>query len=92
MAARAAIDLQADKLIVLTTPESQPLALPLWLPLSDAEAMLRGMAPAGAGAEQLDDDLQRGEEAGCGRAVGVPWHLWAAAGTQPARARLPTLW
>ena len=60
MAARAAIDLAADKLIVVTTPESQPLELPLWLPLSDAEALLRSMAPSMDQAGQLDDDLQRG--------------------------------
>lgn len=60
MAARAAIDLRADKLIVMTTPASQPLRLPLWLPLSDAEAMLRRMAPEDAPAALLDDDLQRG--------------------------------
>jgi hypothetical protein len=60
VAARAAIDLAADKLIVVTTPESQPLELPLWLPLSDAEALLRSMAPSLDQAGQLDDDLQRG--------------------------------
>ena len=60
VAARAAIDLAADKLIVVTTPESQPLELPLWLPLSDAEALLRSMAPSMDQAGQLDDDLQRG--------------------------------
>lgn len=64
MAARAAIDLKADKLIVMTTPDSQPLHLPLWLPLSDAEAMLRRMAPEGEHAGLLDDDLQRGGWAG----------------------------
>lgn len=60
VAARAAIDLKADKLIVMTTPDSQPLHLPLWLPLSDAEAMLRRMAPEGDHAGLLDSDLQRG--------------------------------
>lgn len=64
VAARAAIDLGADKLIVLTTPDSQPLALPLWLPLSDAESMLRGMVPADTRA--LDDDLARGGCGACG--------------------------
>lgn len=72
VAARAAIDLRADKLIVLTTPESQPLDLPLWLPLSDAEALLRGMAPAGA--EQLEDDLQRGECGAAGARGGAALH------------------
>lgn len=64
MAARAAIDLAADKLIVMTTQESQPLDLPLWLPLSDAEAMLLRMAPPGQHGEMemLEDDLQRGEQ------------------------------
>lgn len=60
MAARAAIDLNADKLIVMTTPDSQPMDLPLWLPLSDAEALLRRMAPDGEQAEALNGDLQRG--------------------------------
>lgn len=64
VAARAAIDLKADKLIVMTTPDSQPLHLPLWLPLSDAEAMLRRMAPEGEHAGLLDDDLQRGYASG----------------------------
>ncbi|EFN52161.1 hypothetical protein CHLNCDRAFT_7287, partial [Chlorella variabilis] len=61
VAARAAIDLAADKLIVMTTQESQPLDLPLWLPLSDAEAMLLRMAPPGQHGEMemLEDDLQR---------------------------------
>ncbi|KAL4423548.1 hypothetical protein ABPG77_006571 [Micractinium sp. CCAP 211/92] len=64
VAARAAIDLHADKLIVMTTPESQPLDLPLWLPLSDAEALLRRMAPDGEQAEALNDDLTRGYSSG----------------------------
>ena len=69
VATRAAIDLAADKLILLTTTESQPLVLPLWLPLSDAEAMLRRMAPAGQHGQMkvLEDDLQRGAAAAvCG--------------------------
>ena len=76
MAARAAIDLAADKLIVLTMPPPNSSSssssssdgspqlqgatepLPLWMPLSEAEALLRSMAPTVAQAEQLGGDLQ----------------------------------
>ena len=30
----------ADKLICMTVPETQPIALPLWTPLADAERVL----------------------------------------------------
>ncbi|KAK9836948.1 hypothetical protein WJX81_002033 [Elliptochloris bilobata] len=40
IAVRAAIDLAADKLFCLTVPESQPFSLPVWVPVSDAEALL----------------------------------------------------
>lgn len=40
VATRAAIDLDADKLLVMTTPVTLPLPLPQWLPLSDAERLL----------------------------------------------------
>lgn len=72
VAARAAIDLAADKLILMTTPDSQPLQLPLWLPLSDAEALLAGMAPSGPEAEELGDDLQRGYSTSSGSGSNSP--------------------
>jgi len=40
IAVRAAVDLGADKLFCLTVPESQPFALPAWVPVGDAEALL----------------------------------------------------
>jgi hypothetical protein len=40
VATRAAIDMAADKLICMTVPETQPIALPLWTPLADAERVL----------------------------------------------------
>jgi len=83
VAARAAIDLKADKLIVMTTPDSQPLHLPLWLPLSDAEAMLRRMAPEGDHAGLLDSDLQRGGRGACA----LKKSLWGAC----ARGQLASL-
>ena len=43
VATRAAIDLGADKLICMTLPETQPIALPLWTPLSDAERVLSAL-------------------------------------------------
>ena len=49
VAVRAAVDLGADKLIVLTLPEAQPLDLPQWLPLRDAEEVLAGMVAAAGG-------------------------------------------
>eukprot|EP00887_Chlorella_sp_A99_P006828 scaffold2.g6828.t1 len=56
VATRAAMDLQArsaaasaDKLIIMTLPSNQPLSLPHWLPLSEAQALLRDVAAARAG-------------------------------------------
>ena len=43
MATRAAIDMAADKLICMTVPETQPITLPLWTPLADAERVLLGL-------------------------------------------------
>ncbi len=43
MATRAAIDMAADKLICMTVPETQPIALPLWTPLADAERVLSSL-------------------------------------------------
>lgn len=50
---------QADKLILLTTPETQPTDLPQWLPLSGAEQLLRSLA-ATTSVESLDEELQQG--------------------------------
>jgi acetylglutamate kinase len=44
VATRAAIDLQADKLVCLTLPSTQPLKLPLWAPLSAVEELLCSVA------------------------------------------------
>lgn len=44
VAVRAAVDLKADKLIIATLPEAQPLNLPAWLPLQDAEKLLQELA------------------------------------------------
>ncbi len=44
VACRAAIDLEADKLLCMTLPATCPLTLPQWLPLSDAERMLLRLA------------------------------------------------
>ncbi|GAB4815046.1 hypothetical protein N2152v2_002092 [Parachlorella kessleri] len=60
VATRAAVDLQADKLILLTLPETQPLDLPQWLPLSDAERLLKSMASTPTQAGCLDDELHAG--------------------------------
>ena len=43
VATQAAIDLQADKLFCLTTPDLQPFDLPHWLPISDAERLLTSL-------------------------------------------------
>jgi len=43
VATRAAIDMAADKLICMTVPETQPIALPLWTPLADAERVLSSL-------------------------------------------------
>lgn len=43
VACRAAIDLEADKLLCMTLPSTCPMVLPQWLPLSDAERMLLQM-------------------------------------------------
>ena len=43
VATRAAIDIAADKLICMTVPETQPIALPLWTPLADAERVLSSL-------------------------------------------------
>jgi len=59
VAVRAAVDLNADKLILATLPEVQSLELPQWLALKDAEKVLQQMAEAlheerGGGSEQVD--------------------------------------
>lgn len=46
VAVRAAVDLGADKLIVMTGPEAQSLDLPAWLSLTQAERILTDMAVA----------------------------------------------
>jgi amino-acid N-acetyltransferase len=46
VAARAAVDLHADKLIVMSTPETMPHCEHAWLTLSDAEKVLQDMASA----------------------------------------------
>ena len=33
----------ADKLICMTVPQTQPIALPLWTPLADAERVLSSL-------------------------------------------------
>lgn len=43
VATRAAIDLGADKLFCMTTAATQPFRLPLWTPLTDAEALLNSL-------------------------------------------------
>lgn len=43
VATRAAIDMGADKLICMTLYETQPIPLPLWTPLSDAERVLSAL-------------------------------------------------
>jgi amino-acid N-acetyltransferase len=53
VAVRAAVDLGADKLILMTLPEAQPLDLPAWLPLQDAEGLLATMVE-GAAASTTD--------------------------------------
>jgi amino-acid N-acetyltransferase len=63
VAVRAAVDLGADKLILMTLPEAQPLDLPAWLPLQDAEGLLATMAE-GAAARNTDDN-------GSGRSSGM---------------------
>ncbi|KAL4539039.1 hypothetical protein Ndes2437A_g02018 [Nannochloris sp. 'desiccata'] len=50
VAIRAAVDLGADKLILMTLPEAQPLSLPAWLPLKDAEGLLATMLEGAAAA------------------------------------------
>jgi acetylglutamate kinase len=71
VAARAAVDLQADKLIVVTSTESSGFTdagaggdvlagLPQWLALHDAEAMLRQLAD-GSVVDSLTEELERGE-------------------------------
>jgi amino-acid N-acetyltransferase len=50
VAIRAAVDLGADKLILMTLPEAQPLDLPAWLPLQDAEGLLATMLEGAAAA------------------------------------------
>ena len=91
VATRAAVDLDADKLIVLTVPESMPghLELPLWLALSDAERLLRDAAAADGVEALLEDDLQRhapgsvGE--GCARGSG--WRQGLPQGESRAAGR-----
>lgn len=51
VAVKAAVDLMADKLIVATLPEVQPLDLPPWLPLKEAEELLIGMMGRDSSAE-----------------------------------------
>jgi amino-acid N-acetyltransferase len=51
VAVRAAVDLGADKLILMTLPEAQPLDLPAWLPLQDAEGLLATMVEGAAAAD-----------------------------------------
>lgn len=60
VAVRAAVDLHADKLIVVTLPEVHPLALPAWLPLQEAESLLQDLA-AVAQRQMLhgDDDVDQ---------------------------------
>ena len=65
VAVRAAVDLNADKLIVMTMPEAQPLDLPAWLSLKDAEEVLAGMAAA-ANVDGMSDKIL---ESGSLRAV-----------------------
>ena len=45
---------------MLTLPETQPLELPLWLPLSDAERLLRDMTYTMTQAGSLDEELHQG--------------------------------
>jgi amino-acid N-acetyltransferase len=74
VAVRAAVDLAADKLIVATLPAGQPLELPAWLPLSEAEAVLEGMAgaaqAAAGGAADRAPLLPRAAPAGSGSGGG----------------------
>lgn len=62
VACRAAIDLEADKLLCMTLPSTCPMTLPQWLPLSDAERMLLRMT-APTHLRSLDSALetQQGE-------------------------------
>lgn len=45
-------------------PETQPLELPLWLPLSDAERLLRDMTFSMTQAGSLDEELHQGMRGG----------------------------
>jgi len=70
IAVRAAVDLGADKLFCLTVPESQPFALPAWVPVGDAEALLNRLVMQ----HQSFDDLSDGGAAPvrAARATGQP--------------------
>lgn len=59
VAVRAAVDLGADKLILMTLPELQPLDMPAWLPLREAENMLASIAEGAAhpSAASLTSDI-----------------------------------
>lgn len=66
VAVKAAVDLKADKLIVATLPEVQPLDLPPWLPLKEAEELLVEMMGGGKGLNNVDCDnapVQRAQNA-----------------------------
>ena len=56
---RAAIDLNADKLIVVAPPDDEKTALsnlPAWLPLQEAEALLMSIAKHSSAIDDDDDD------------------------------------
>lgn len=71
VACRAAIDLEADKLLCMTLPSTCPMAtLPQWLPLSDAERMLLRMT-APTHLRSLDSALETAEGSSNGSSNGA---------------------
>jgi amino-acid N-acetyltransferase len=77
VAVHAAVELGADKLIVLTGAAERALGLPHYLPLADAEALI---AAAAGGAAGGGSDSDSAAATAAGEATAAPWWGGGAVG------------